>query len=187
MITPRQRPRFGLRARQIRALGLALVLTAAYVAYLGIQNARVEGYFARLRIADPVRYLDDLRKNEGFESYLDKYRLLEGFSEFRPDVPVFLLGRWTLKDRPERLASGAVAADCLDPIAFEQGLAQTGTGDAALKSEAAYRIVGNDVYARIKDEGLVRIHLVIYGNGIDHIELVPPGRSQKFFGYYCGN
>jgi len=182
-----EQSRILLRRRTKRILFGGLVFGAIYVLYLAYENRQAEHYYAGLRQTDPVRYLDDLRKAEGFESYLAKFRLLEGYSDYKPGAPPFLVGRWSMKTAPERTAPGTVVADCSDPVTFEKGLVEMVTNDTKSQFQVQYRIYGTDIYIRAAKAGLTKVGLVIYGSAIDHLEFVPPGRSERVYGYLCGN
>ncbi len=175
------------RRKMMRVLAIGAACIALYFGFLAFQNREARFYFENLRDTDPVRYLDDVRKSEGFESYLDKLRMLEGFDRFQTNAPPFLVGRWTLKTATERVAPGYVFPDCTDPIRFEVGSVTLGAGQNAQSYAAEYRISGHDIWMRIPEIGLIKVGLVSYAAGIDHLEIVPPGRQAKVFGYFCGN
>lgn len=179
--------RLRLRRKILKAAGVGLALTVVYFGFLAFQNHEAKLYFEQLRQTDPVRYLEDVRKSEGFESYLDKLRLLEGFDRFQPAAPPFLVGRWTLKTAPERVAPGYVFPDCTNPVRFETGLVTVGSGADAKSYDAQYRIAGHDIWLRVPQVGLVKVGLVAYAAGIDHLEIVVPGQTAKSYAYLCGN
>ena len=169
-----------------RLLIAAALVAAVYVFYLEWQDRRAERFLENLRREDPVRYLDDLRRSEGFDSYLAKYRLLEGYATANPAAPTFLVGRWTLRAAPQRVPTGTVFADCRDPITFEQGLVEVLKSGARLPYEADYRITGSDVYLHGPVLGVMRVAVISYGGAIDHLELVPPGSGALRYAYLCG-
>ncbi len=175
-----------LRRDTLRVLIVAAVVAVLYVFYLAAQERRAEAFFENLRREDPVRYLDDLRRSEGFESYLAKYRLLEGFVVSQPEAPSFLVGRWTLQDKPQRVPTGTVFADCRNPVTFEQGLFEVVQAGQKVQYQARYRIGGSDVFVSGPKLGLMRVVLLSYGGAIDHLELRPPGTSKVLYGYFCG-
>ncbi|MFK5998343.1 MAG: hypothetical protein QM492_09575 [Rhodobacterales bacterium] len=187
------RRRLIMRRKTVRLLIFGLIFGLLYTGYLNYQNHRAHAYYESLRQSDPVRYLDDLRQTEGFDSYLKKYRLLEGYNKFKTDVPPFLVGRWTMKSAPERIVAGTSSTQCPNSITFEQGLIELARGGKKLKYGVEYSIYGKDMYLRGTKTGslnipsMLKISMVIYVNSIDHLELVPPGQSQKYYAYRCGS
>jgi len=183
----RKRRRLIIQRKTVKAILVGLVIGLIYFAYLGIENQRAERYYANLRKTDPVRYLDDLRRTEGFDSYLDKFRLLEGYNKFQVAVPPFLVGRWNMKSKPQRVAPRTTITDCSDSITFEQGLIELTIKGKKMQHKVKYSIAGSDIYLRGIKTGLLKIGMVIYGNSIDHLEFVPPGRESKVYAYFCGS
>lgn len=173
--------------RLMRGAVIAVVLTAIYLGFLAAQNHAARLYFEKLRQDDPARYLDDVRKREGFASYLDKLRLLEGYDHFQAKAPAFLLGRWTLRTQPERITAGYVFPDCANPIAFQDGQVDIGSGDTRQQFSTLYSISGHDIWLNTAHDGLVKVGIISYAAGIDHLELVPPGKAARTYAYLCGN
>lgn len=187
MAGPIGQRRLVLRRDTVRLLAVASVLGAIYVGYLAYQNNRAKAYYTALRQENPEQYLDDLRRAEGFESYLAKYRMLEGYYLPKTEAPRFLVGRWTLKAAPERVAPGTVMSDCPAPILFETGLIELDNGDGRRKFRVTYQLSGSDAYITGAEIGELRVRIVAYGASIDHLELVPPGASDRAYAYLCGN
>ena len=179
--------RKGLRRKTIQVLIIGLAVGLVYSGYLTIQNRRAETYYENLRQSDPVRYLDDLRKNEGFDSYLDKFRLLEGYDKYQVDVPPFLVGRWTMKSAPERIAPRTTIAECSESITFEKGLVELSVDGKKTEYPVEYKIVGSDIWLLGKGIGRLKIGMVVYVNAIDHLELTPPGSDKQVYAYICGS
>ncbi|MBI1418564.1 MAG: hypothetical protein GC146_15215 [Limimaricola sp.] len=173
--------------RLMRGAAIAVALTVVYLGFLAAQNHEARLYFEKLRQDDPARYLDDVRKREGFASYLDKLRLLEGYEHFQTKAPAFLLGRWTLRKQPERITPGYVFPDCANPIAFQDGQVDIGSGDKRQEITTLYSISGHDIWLSTVGYGLVKVGIVAYAAGIDHLELVPPGQGTRAYAYLCGN
>ncbi|MFC2968648.1 hypothetical protein [Acidimangrovimonas pyrenivorans] len=180
-----ERRRLRLRRDTLYLLLAAAVFGIAYFGYLAVQNYRAEAYYEELRKTDPVRYLDDLRKNEGFANYLDKFRLLEGYYAPKAAAPPFLVGRWTLQPRPLRVAPGTVFADCQDVLVFERGLVEMTVNGKLTTFPTTYRIYNQSI--QLMGLNALEVKLVSYGAAIDHLELTPPGRDKTFYGYRCGD
>jgi len=181
------RRRLIMRRKTVRLLITGLIFGLLYTGYLNYQNHRAHAYYESLRQSDPVRYLDDLRQTEGFDSYLKKYRLLEGYDKFKTDVPPFLVGRWTMKSAPQRTISGTSNATCPNSITFEQGLIELANGGKKSKYDVKYSIYGKDMYLLGSKTGTLQVAMVIYVNAIDHLELIPPGQTKKYYAYRCGS
>ncbi|GHE00042.1 hypothetical protein U879_10125 [Defluviimonas sp. 20V17] len=183
-----ERRRLTLRRETLNVLIGVAIFGALYIGYLAYQNHRAEAYYANLRKTDPLRYLDDLRKSEGFAAYLDKYRLLEGYTSDRPQVPPFILGRWTMRVVPQRVAPGTVFSDCLNPVSFQHGLFRLHEGPKAVAYKVEYRITGQDLILTGDRIGRLAVAMVSYGSAIDHLELHPPGEAdQTYYAYRCGS
>lgn len=182
------RRRLTLRRETLNILLGVTVFGALYIGYLAYQNHRAEAYYAHLRKTDPLRYLDDVRKSEGFAAYLDKYRLLEGYTADRAQVPPFILGRWTMRNTPQRVAPGTVFSDCTDPVAFQHGQFRLNEGAKAVSYSVKYRITGQDLVMTGDGIGRLPVAMVSYGSAIDHLELRPPGETdQIYYAYRCGS
>ena len=176
-----------LRRDTLKALLGVALFAALYVGYLAIQNHRAKVYYQELRKTDPLRYLDDLRKSEGFAAYLDKYRLLEGYTSAQPKVPPFIVGRWTMRKTPQRVAPGTVFPDCLSPVTFEHGIIRLDEGRNAKTFDVKYRISAQDLILTGGGIGRLAIAMVSYGSAIDHLEVSPPGGYGKVYAYLCGS
>ncbi len=176
-----------LTRRAKRLTGILGGLLLAYLAVLVFQNREARLYFQNMQAENPARYLDEIRKADGFDAYLDQFVRLRGYTDFQPQIPPFLVGRWTLKDAPERVAMGFVFSDCINPMVLEGGAIILQTEGNPQTIPVDYRIAGHDVYMRSDEFGLIKIGLVSYASGIDHLELVPPGHSEKQYAYLCGN
>ncbi|WP_102226454.1 hypothetical protein [Acidimangrovimonas sediminis] len=187
MAAQTERRRVGLRRETIKVLFGVALFAAFYVGYLSIQNYRAEAYYANLRKTDPLRYLDDLRKSEGFAAYLDKYRLLEGYTHEQAQVPSFIVGRWTMRSATQRVAPGTVFADCTDPVTFQHGLLRISEGPQATVYQVTYRIAGQELILNGDKIGRMRVGMVSYGSAIDHLEFSPPGGYGEVYAYRCGS
>lgn len=187
MSAPPDRRRLLVRRDTLKVLAGVALFAALYVGYLAVQNHRAKAYYEQLRKTDPLRYLDDLRKSEGFAAYLDKYRLLEGYTAAQPKVPPFIVGRWTMRNTPQRVAPGTVFPDCLSPVTFEHGIMREGDGPKASTYHVDYRINGQDLILTGDQIGRLPIAMVSYGSAIDHLEFTPPGGYGKVYAYRCGS
>ncbi|MFZ1726537.1 MAG: hypothetical protein WBO29_11410 [Albidovulum sp.] len=162
-----------------------LVAVVAYLMVLGALDRRAEAYFIQMRTENPVVYLDQLRESRGFAAFLPAYMEMNGFDTFRPQPPNFMVGRWTMRSDTLRLVPGTAPATCSDPVTFDYGLYLTvESGGIALPVQ--YRIASDKVEMKSRSDAVFDIDLAIYGSQLDHIEFVPPGRSEKVFAYLCG-
>lgn len=175
------RPR---RAQVVIGLA-AVVVSGVYFGGLHMLDARAAGYLDGLRQSDPERYLSVLRESRGFDAFLEEYRDLAGFDEFRELPPTFLIGRWTPRAEQIRLAPGTSPADCSEPMTLGYGLYQQ-LGGEGLSLPVTYSIDGDTVEMRSDSTGVTPIKLVSYGGELDHIEYVPPGKDVMVYGYLCG-
>jgi len=173
--------------QRVEVIGAALIgaLFVAYFALLHVLDGRAESYFQRLRVSNPAHYLTLLRESEGFDAYLAEYRTLEGYADFRPAPPSFLVGRWTMRSGPVRLTPGTAPTECSDPVTLDYGLIlQLETGGVALPVN--YRIVGKTVELRANGNVIIPVRLISYGAQLDHIEFTPPGETTQVYAYLCG-
>lgn len=176
---------FRPRRNDVLMASAAVLGCVAYFAMLWVLDGRAGAYFEELRRTDPGLYLTQIRESEGFESFLAEYRTLEGYENFRPAAPAFLVGRWTVRSAPIRLVPGTAPEECTDPVTFDYGLfLQVESGGVALP--VGYRIEGNTVEMRTTSAGVVPIDIVSYGAQMDHIAFVPPGSTDRVFAYLCG-
>lgn len=187
MASPIERRRLRLRRETLLAVLGVLLFGILYVAFLAFQNSRAESYYENLRKTDPVRYLDDLRRNQGFASYLDTYRLLEGYGSPKAAAPSFLVGRWTMRTATMRVTPGSTFSNCSDPVAFEHGLIEIGAGKERKDFQTTYRLRGQEAVLDGPQLDGLKVRLVSYGAAIDHLEFVPPGRDTTVYAYRCGN
>ena len=169
--------------RQTLVLGAAAL--GAMLAYGMFLLALERGAAARLetlRRDDPAGYLEQIRKLEGFETYLALFADHYGFDQPRSVVPAFMVGRWTLRTQDERI-SARVRTQCSDPITFEYGLLEIPRDN--LRARATYSIDGQDLIVAPATNDPFRVRLISYGVTIDHLELQPPGREQSLYAYPC--
>lgn len=178
--------RLQMLRRTQHMLAGAAVFAALYTFYLAHQNNATERYLEGLRASDPVRYLDDIRRTEGFDSYVEKYRLLEGYVGRKDAAPGFLIGRWTLVDQLQRVPTGTLFPECRRPITFEHGLLGVGEGPGEVKYPISYRISGSAVYLSGPDISPIRVVIAAYGSAIDHLQLTLPDASGPTYAYPCG-
>jgi hypothetical protein len=81
----------GLGRVQWIAAAAALSAVAIYLLVLRQLDHRAAAYLEGLRETDPTTYLTDLREVRGYDAFLTEYARLEGFDEFRPQPPGFLM------------------------------------------------------------------------------------------------
>ncbi|WP_146111545.1 hypothetical protein [Defluviimonas denitrificans] len=167
------------------AAGATLAATLVYFLVLGALDRRAARYFEELRSSDPATYLVQLREAKGFSAYLPVYGELNGYGDYRPQPPVFLVGRWTMREEALRLTPGQAPEVCSDPVTFDFGLLLTvESGGVALPVQ--YRLNGETVEMRARNDAVFPIKLVSYGAQLDHIEFTPPGHTAPVLAYLCG-
>lgn len=177
--------RYQLRRPVIVASVVIVALIGAYFAMLHVLDGRAERYFQRIRQTDPALYLTLLREGGGFGAYLAEYKTLEGYADFRPAPPSFLIGRWSMRDSTIRLPPGTAPSQCTNPVTFDYGL-MMGPALGGADVQVEYRIVGDTVEMRLHSGQIIPIRLVSYGAELDHIEFTPPGEHAPVYAYQCG-
>lgn len=169
--------------RQTLVLGAAaLGAMLAYGMFLLALERNAAAKLEKLRRDDPAGYLEQIRKLEGFETYLALFADHYGFDQPRPVAPAFMVGRWTLRTQRERF-SARVRTQCTDPITFEYGRLEIPRDD--LRARATYRIDGQDLIVAPATDDPFRVRLISFGATIAHLELQPPGREQSLYAYPC--
>lgn len=165
-------------------IGLAaLAFIVLYAGFLAFQDRLAETRLATLRNTDADAYLDEIRMLEGFDTYVREFQHLKGFDQFRTNAPIFMIGRWTLRDRTERIPVGTMP-DCTDPVIFEYGRFKVPRDGTDLP--ASFRLDGQTLIVRPRSGDPIRIDLVSFGAAIDHLKLTPPGREAVSYAYPCG-
>lgn len=175
------------RPTRVELLGYGAILAAAvaYFAVLHMLDGRAETYFRDLRKSDPSLYLTQIRESRSFPAYLDEYRTMRGYDQFRTAAPDFLVGRWTMRPGPLRLTPGTAPLLCSDPVTFNYGiLLMAGEDDVAFG--VTYAIEGETVVLNAQQLGTITVDLVSYGARLDHIEFQPPGQDRTVYAYNCG-
>jgi hypothetical protein len=163
---------------------VVLVLGFGYIYFLKVQDANAVADLTQLRHEDPVRYLENVRHQQGFSTYLTTLQQNDGYEHFKRDVPPFLLGRWALFDQPQKVGYEYIAEDCSDYVAIEDGAIKLRGGkDAAYP--AKYRISRSTVEADIGAGKAMPITLVSYGMDLHHIVVTLPGEQKPRYGYIC--
>ena len=167
------------------AAGVVMIAIAGYFLLLRHLDERARIYFQHLRDSDPATYLTNLRQARGFDTYLAEYAALEGFDDYSPQVPGFILGRWTMRDAPLRLIPGKGPDACSDPAVFEYGL-YLSPETSETSTPVQYRLDGTTVLMRDYNDRVYPIRLIAFGAQLDHLEFVPPGREAPVYAYLCG-
>tara|TARA_B100000378_G_scaffold116565_2_gene93440 strand:+ start:3926 stop:4537 length:612 start_codon:yes stop_codon:yes gene_type:complete len=175
----------GLGRVQWIAAAAALSAVAIYLLVLRQLDHRAAAYLEGLRETDPTTYLTDLREVRGYDAFLTEYARLEGFDEFRPQPPGFLIGRWTMRDDMLRLTRGQAPKSCTDPATFEYGLFISARAEI-VSLPVAYRLSGSTVEMRMAGDRTLPIRLIAYGARLDHLEFTPPGETRPVHAYLCG-
>lgn len=170
------------RRRGLMLGATALIATLFYAGFLFEHERRAAANLEKLRLDDPVGYLEQIRKLEGFETYLTLFAEHHGFGTARPVAPAFMIGRWTMRDARERISARA-RPDCSDPITFEYGRLVIPRDD--IHARATYRIAGQTLVVAPAAYDPVEVSLVSFGSTVDHLVLQPPGRSQTYYAYPC--
>lgn len=161
-----------------------LLLGFGYIYFLKVEDANAVADLSQLRQSDPVRYLENVRHQEGFRTYLAKVGQNYGYERFQRDVPPFLLGRWALFDAPQRVGNEYIAEDCGDYVAIEDGAIKVRGGMKA-DYPATYRISQSTVEADVGAGKTLPIKLVSYGMDLHHIVVTLPGQDSPRYGYLC--
>ena len=166
-------------------VGLAVLMMGfGYIYFLRVQDANAVADLVQLRHEDPVRYLENVRHQQGFNTYLAALEQNYGYTRFQRDVPPFLLGRWALFDQPQKVGYEYIAEDCSNYAVIEDGMIKLrGETDAAYP--AKYRISGTTVEADIGTGKALPISLVSYGMDLHHIVVTLPGHQKPSYGYIC--
>jgi hypothetical protein len=163
---------------------VVLLLGFGYIYFLKVEDAHAVADLSQLRHADPVRYLENVRHQQGFGTYLAKLKQNYGFEHFKRDVPPFLLGRWALFDEPQRVGYQYIAEDCSDYVAIEDGAIKV-RGETEAVYPATYRISRSTVEADVGTGKALPIQLVSYGMDLHHIVVTLPGQQKPRYGYIC--
>lgn len=165
--------------------GVILLLMVAYFSGLKELDGRAEAYFRKTRDSNPDLYLEQLRAGRGFAAYLPEYAELDGFEDFAPHAPDFLIGRWTMRTETLRLTPGERPDQCSDPITFDYGLVLMVEPESSTLP-VSYRIAEGQVELRnLQGDATYTVTPVSFGSQIDHLEFTPPGRSEPVFAYLC--
>jgi len=152
---------------------------------LRAMDGRAETYFRNTRTSNPDLYLEQLRASRGFAAFLPEYAALKKFEDFTPHTPEFLIGRWTMRSEQIRLAQGETPSQCSDPITFDFGIVLM-VEPQSTTLPVSYRIAEGQVDLRIVQGETLAITPVAIGASIDHLEFVPPGRTDTVYAYFCG-
>lgn len=181
------RPRLRLRRKTLLGAIVTLICAVVYLAFLGYQDDEARIFYQKLQKENPLRYLEDQRARDGFSNFLESYAKIQGYTQPNPAAPSFLVGRWGLRDAPQRIPPGTVEAKCIRPITFERNLIEMREGNKVEHFDVKYQIKGQKVLAIGPKVGTIQVAVVSYGAAIDHLELIPPGQSKKQYAYLCGN
>ncbi|MCA8878803.1 MAG: hypothetical protein KDA73_02370 [Rhodobacteraceae bacterium] len=174
-----------IRNRRVTMIGAALVATALYFGYLTEQNNRARAFLTGLRQSDPALYLDELRRLDGFNAFLRAYREIRGFSNFGPQPPSFLVGRWTMRNAPVRMLPNTQSAVCPRPFMIDYGHVRI-TEPKDITDRASYRLSdGNMLEIRTRDHGRLSVQIVAFGSSIDYLVFTPPGADAPVYAYRC--
>ncbi|MGB8623873.1 MAG: hypothetical protein WCD16_13745 [Paracoccaceae bacterium] len=175
--------RIALRRSTLIFLACGIAFAIVYLVFLAYQDRRAAAYLEGLRHTDPDGYLEQIRMLDGFSRYAIEFGKLKKFDQFRPAAPAFMVGRWTLRDKPERIPVGT-SPNCSDPITFEYGRMEVTRDGISLPSE--FRLAGQLLEVRPRQGDPITVKLVSFGAAIDHLELIPPERDHLFYAYPCG-
>ncbi len=163
---------------------VVLLLGFGYIYFLKVEDANAVADLTQLRHEDPVRYLENVRHQQGFSAYLAKLEQNNGYTRFKPDVPPFLLGRWALFEQPQKVGYEYIAEDCSNYAAIEDGAIKL-RGETDAVYPAQYRIAGSTVEASVGAGKVMPIQLVSYGMDLHHIVVTLPGQQKPRYGYIC--
>jgi len=180
--TPWMRP---LSRKEWISAGAILALVVGYFTTLSEMDGRAEAYFRETRATDPELYLEQLRAGRGFGAFLPEYAELNGFDKLAPHAPDFLIGRWTMRTEALRLTPGERPDKCSDPITFDYGLVLMVEPDSATLPVSYLISDGKVELHNLQNDDIYAVTPISFGSQIDHLEFVPPGRSEPVLAYLC--
>lgn len=133
----------GGRHRMMLRAGLMAVLAlAVYVPLLLSAEQDAAQRLDHLRGEDPQAYLRVLKREEGFDAYLDAYAEMQGYDDWRAAPPGFLQGRWRLYDTRQHVNDSFRASRCTPAVRFAEGsVRMTGTAE----TDALYSIRDGEI------------------------------------------
>ena len=110
-----------------------LVALAVYVPLMFSAERQAADRLAELRGEDPQAYLQVVRREEGFDPYLDAVAEIRGYDDWRAAPPEFLNGRWRLYETRQYVDDGFVPDACTPAVRFSEGrvrMPKSGLSDA---------------------------------------------------------
>lgn len=173
--------RLAVRLVLFVALALAILLPA-----IEWRELQVERELAELRETQPQAYLDRLRQQEGFSSYLPAYAELNGYRDWHARPPGFLEGGWRLYEVKQEVSTDFRPDVCHPAIYVEPGeLHLRGPGDRY--PDARYRIRDGRIEVQLLDAGRFTITPVAPGEHIYYLKIDGlPGTDGPRYAYRCG-
>ncbi len=163
-------------------IAAGVIFSISYFLFLYYQNTRAAAYLEEMRTTSPEDYLSEIRKLEGFSTYLAEFRMLKDYRTPKLTAPIFIVGRWTLRQRIERIPVGS-EPECTDPIVFEYGHVKVPSRNLDL---AVLYSLEDNVLTVHPDAGVpFDVRIVSYAASIDHLELTVPGTQATSYAYRC--
>ena len=177
---------FGLRGKQLVpiTIGAGAALIAGYIMLLNHEERVMEKYYEKLRATNSELYLSKIMQARGFRTYLKEYLTIHDYSHPVAEVPTFLVGRWALFDKEQRVSDYFVPDSCHKALEIEDGEFKI-LGDHASDYPARYTMKGTTVTAHLKGAKAASIDVVGYGSHLHHITVQIPGRDHPRYGYMC--
>lgn len=171
------RYRISLRVALLVALALAVYLPLMFSAERDAAQ-RLE----RLRGEDPQAYLRVLKREEGFDAYLDALADLRGYDDWRAAPPAFLRGRWRLYETRQYVDDGFTPGRCTPAVGFAPGRVRLPGAEA---NDALYTVQDARIAVQRADAGDLSIDPVAPRESVHYlrVEGLPQGLR---FAYRCG-
>jgi len=176
------RVRLHLTREMVFLIIAGVVFSGLYLAFLEYQNSRATAYLAELRKTAPDEYLNEIRKLDGFSAYLEQFRMLKEYEKPKLAAPIFLIGRWTLRDHIQRIPVGS-KPECINPLIFEYGRFKVPERDLDLA--VMFSLKGSTLVVHPEAGVPFDVKIVSYAASIDHLELVVPGTDRVSYAYRC--
>jgi len=173
-----------MQGEVLALIAFSIVALGFYVWFLNHQEARAERYFTHLRVSNPAKYLNEVKQVSGYKDFLSAYPQIKGYTQFKPETPEFLLGRWSITPTAKRVSDSYESVNCVNPLLIENGRI-TYPGDKQARENVAFRLVGPTVILRRPGQPEKSIKVVASGVLLHHLEMVLPGDNKISYGYRC--
>ena len=177
---------FGIRGKQVLPITVVsvIVLLAAYVMLLNHEESLIEKQYRELRTTNSELYLSKIMQARGFRTFLKEYLKIHDYSRPVAEVPDFLVGRWAMFEKEQRVSDYFVPDSCHKALEIEDGELKI-LGDHNAAYPALYSMDGTIVTAHLTGAKDARIQVIGYGSHLHHIKIYLPGLDQPRYGYIC--